>query len=228
MDKMHPTHPRPVSITLAIFPRPPDQFCPLTTALQPKPLDRNNRSEEKTEEKERKQRPEGDSGEERRGGEQQESLSNSQITVRCKSRGKGIDFRSYSLCKEDVFYSPDHTGPSVDPEPQRGPFKSSEEKKDWREDKESQQGPWTVTPSQRNQSWSEKPSGHRGRIAIDGKAETQARRDWKQNTEEANKGSTSSGDESSSRMRSDPSIQGWEQKEGLQSSAPHISCGERS
>ena len=28
----------------------------------------------------------------------------------------------------------------MDPEPQRGPIKSSEEKKDWREDKESQQG----------------------------------------------------------------------------------------
>lgn len=35
--------------------------------------ERNNRNEEKTEEKERKQRPEGDLGEERRGGEQQES-----------------------------------------------------------------------------------------------------------------------------------------------------------
>ncbi|MXQ82943.1 hypothetical protein E5288_WYG022799 [Bos mutus] len=41
----------------------------------------------------------------------------------------------------EVFYSPDHTGPPGDPEPQRGPIKSSEEKKDWREDKESQQGP---------------------------------------------------------------------------------------
>ena len=36
--KMHPTYPRPVSITLTMFPRPPDQFCPLTTAPQPKPL----------------------------------------------------------------------------------------------------------------------------------------------------------------------------------------------
>ena len=54
---------------------PPQSLIPDISISACFEQDRNNTNEEKTEEKERKQRPEADLGEERRGGEQQECLS---------------------------------------------------------------------------------------------------------------------------------------------------------